>query len=438
MIVSFRFKNFRSFEERAELSMIAHRADKMLPSALIDGSKYAGVRANLLPVSAIYGANAAGKTNVIRAIGYMQRAIEDSQASWSLDGGTSLEQFGREEIEGNNSVFELDFVMEDVRFTYGIAANPQFFEEEWLHYFPKGRRRSLFRRETKSVNGKNVTSVDFGEDFSGSKQYLASIASRIRGNSLFISAAAQDNHELATKISKWFQKNVTLIYGDDNERTYAMATAEVMANRKSVVFDPLMLIMKTADSSIDDIIVTESSLPTSMLEVLPDRQRHQLNERYRHRIVFVHKSGDRKLRLPFEVQSKGIQKLYSVCMRILFARYLGEVLLFDEIESSIHPHLARFIVDLFQNRELALPPAQLIFTTHDATMLDQNLLRRDQIWFVEKSECSSHLYSLLEFSPRKDENIQAGYLRGRYGAIPLLGLSEDWLNMSNISVSDER
>jgi AAA15 family ATPase/GTPase len=141
------------------------------------------------------------------------------------------------------------------------------------------------------------------------------------------------------------------------------------------------------------------------------------------RVLAWHKRADEGEEVAFELfdESDGTQKLFEFVGGWLRALDAGATLFVDELDRSLHPKLTRYLVELFNSNENR-QNAQLVFTTHDTTLLDPDLLRRDQIWFVEKNkERASHVYSLLEFSPRKDERLERGYLKGRYGAIPLIG-----------------
>jgi AAA15 family ATPase/GTPase len=142
-----------------------------------------------------------------------------------------------------------------------------------------------------------------------------------------------------------------------------------------------------------------------------------------YRVLAWHKQTDSAEEVPLDIseESDGTRKVFEFTGGWLHALKHGATLLVDELDRSLHPHMTRFLVGLFHSRSNT-HNAQLVFTTHDTTLLDTDLLRRDQIWFVEKDEHqASHLYSLLEYSPRKDEALERGYLKGRYGAIPFIG-----------------
>lgn len=442
MLIAFRFRNFMSFKGEAELSLISHNSDKTLSSSLILAKVSPRKDIKLLPAVAIYGANSAGKTNVLHAINFMKRAVVDSQNKWKPDGGTSLRPFGPHNDTKSVASFEADFIINDVRYTYGFSASVAAFKDEWLISHAGGRKRELFSRKVeleeelyrdeKRLSARQEVTVKFGTKlFSPDDEYASSILKKVRGNSLFLSAAAQDNHPECRDIYKWFDNLSLENISGFNDRNNAMTTAELIVNDETAK-SRVIKILKAADPCLHDIEVirTNISIDNPALESLTDQEKERFARDFRFNIFFVVKDGNDTVRLPFDRQSKGFQKLFSIAHYIISSLNSGQILLIDEIETSIHPHLARFIVDLFQNSEINIGRSQVIFTTHDTTMLDQSLLRRDQIWFVEKKGVCSDLYSLLEFSPRKDESLERGYLRGRYGAIPALGLDLDWTDTS--------
>lgn len=439
MLIAIRFKNFLSFKGEAELSLVAHAADKTLSSSLINVAVSKRKKIDLLPVIAIYGANSAGKTNVLRTITYMKDAVVNSQSKWKPRGNTKFQTFADQNPFKDSGSIEIDFFISDIRYTYGLSATRTHFVEEWLRSYPLGRERELFSRAMHvppeydefqdSGEVRAEAQFNFSDNFPGDKSYLETIVKKVRHNSLFLSAAAQDNHPLCREIYNWFDEIEVENISSARDRTNAMVAAGRMAE-DSGTKDAILRIMRAADPNLSDIIVRKTEFNSdvpSFVEELGEENKRRFLEDFKYSVYFVTKNGDGTITLPFEAQSRGFQKLFALSSRVIDALKSGTSMFIDELETSIHPHLARFIVDLFQNKEVNTGRSQLIFTTHDTNMLDQSLLRRDQIWFVERKGCCSELYSLLEFSPRKDENLERGYLRGRYGAIPALGMDADWL-----------
>ena len=207
-------------------------------------------------------------------------------------------------------------------------------------------------------------------------------------------------------------------------------TSSMLAD-ESVLMEDFLKFMKMADPSIANVMIEDEAANSAMLSKII-----QEGMAPRKRPVFEHFSKTGTFKVALNQESKGLQRLYNFTATLLFALHTPSVIVIDELEVSIHPHIARYIIELFQNPEVNLGRSQLVFTTHDTNLLDQELLRRDQIWFVEKDDCCSHLYSLLDFSPRNDENLELGYLRGRYGAIPVLS-GPQWFSAGE-KVNSER
>ena len=427
MLIAFRFKNFRSFAGDGELSLLSHRADKAMPDSLIEGPRGTRLPSKILPAIAIYGANSAGKTNVLEALVYLRSAITESHSTWRPNSGTRCDRFLTKAKQSEPMTIEADFICDQIRYSYGISANNAAFEEEWLYQYYKGKEIPIFVRRS-SKQGKNyVSEVEFDQKFGGDETYRNSIIAKTRDNSLFLSTAAQDNHPICQSIYKWFEGKIELIsLGSGNDRANSMATARLFDKEEDQFAKKQVLsLLQTIDPAIFDIRVEKSSgdeIPSFIKEVLENHAATAFQDLYSYKIEFVLKRSKTTIVLPYRRQSNGFKRFFSMCMDIIYALSTGSILLVDELEAGIHPHVARMVIEMFQNKDINFGRGQIIFTTHDTNILDQSLLRRDQIWFVEKNNLESRLYSLLEYTPRKDENLERGYLRGRYGAIPALGL----------------
>lgn len=422
MLAAFRFKNFRSFSEEAELSLVASESDKTLTSSLISPDPKGRKSRRLLPVAAIYGANAAGKTNVLKALSFMAAAVSTSHTQWTPGSRIPVHQHKGKLDEPAS--FEVEIFIDGIRYRYGFVASSQAFMQEWLYSYPTGKPRQLYFRSTE--NGK--TTIRTGKYFGGDTKYIKSIKIKVRDNSLFLSAAAQDNHPICRDVYSFFyraKRGSLHPHIDDRRVTLTSALLESDPSWKEL----FLAALRTADPSISDIVIQPVE-GRSWSERDKDDDANFFEDVDRYRIYFVVGKGKSSFRIRFEEQSQGVKKLYGLMGEIVFSIFDHQLILVDELEASIHPHVARFLVDLFQDPESNINKSQIIFTTHDTNLLDRTLLRRDQIWFVEKDDCCSHLYSLLEFSPRKDADLERGYLRGRYGAIPIASMPPGWLQLA--------
>ena len=435
MLIALRFENFRSFPGPVELRMAAHKADKSLQSSLLDGLGRGRSTYKLLPAILIYGANAAGKTNVLKALKYMRSMVLTSHITTNSRGGTNLHDYAFNDDPAKTSFFEVEFIYADIRYKYGFELDSKFVKSEWLFSYPLGRERVLFIRQTEptDADGKYSTSVDKGDSLSGDERYISGIAKRVREDSLFISVARQDNLQEARVVHDWFGDELDIFDNNDMAFNDAARTSH-MAVRYPDFKEMLVALMKRSDPSIIDILITEAAHNGDLVDrfvrawegdpivgVLRDAMKYDVD------FVIGNANGLTQT-IPFRFQSKGVQQMYRLAAGLLRTLKFGGVFIVDELESSLHPHVAHWLLDQFHDPEVNSNRAQIIATTHDTNLMDQSLLRRDQIWFVEKTGCESHLYSLLDHSPRKDENLETGYLRGKYGALPVLAKKVNWLS----------
>ena len=410
MLLQFRVENHRSLRDEAALSLAAAPAlgsdDRLLRSQAIPEP--------VLPAVAIYGANASGKTNVLHALGFMQETVLDSHRTWDPDGGCPVEPFAFSARKDETSLYEVDLLLNEGRFRYGFVCGRERVEEEWLHAWPDGRKQTWFEREGEKL--------EFGRNFSGPNEAIRKLT---RPNSLFLSAAAQNNHPHLMPIFRWFRMTqvdltrrrsghqIPLFWAELNSRQLSLFQGTEQDERAAV-----LELLRTSDTGIEDVRFEESERSTM------GRFRGRPG-----RILLKHKSSsgdDAAAWLPLEAESSGTIALMELAPRLTRAFALGSLLCVDEVEASLHPMLALSLLRLFHDRRRNPLGAQLVFTTHDTNLLGTTLgepaLRRDQVWFTEKDqEGSTHLYPLTDFHPRKQENLERGYLQGRYGAVPFLG-----------------
>lgn len=306
---------------------------------------------------------------------------------------------------------------------YGFAVTNRIVESEWLIAYPKGRSRKLFERSQERY--------EFGTYFKGEKDKLKELT---RANVLFLSVGATFNNQHLLDVYRWFA-----------DKTSFVGTGEIP---EPLVFDFIMehpsvvgylkTLIKSADLGIVDFALSKKEtdlggLPEDMPEslrkaieafnkVVEESGDENVKSFPSYDLNISHKSGNNTIPFSWESESDGTRRLFGLSAPIFDALSNGQVLFVDEIDRSLHPLLTRKLVQLFQNPELNQKGAQLVFNTHDTSLLGSGLFRRDQVWFLEKDQTgASHLYSLLDFSPRKEEALEKGYLQGRYGAIPFLG-----------------
>lgn len=414
VLIQFRVQNHRSLRDEQTLSLVA--ASKGDDSYVL---RPPGLEEELLPAIAIYGANASGKTNVLLALAFMRNAVTHSHRLWEPEAGVPQEPFALSDTRNEPSFYEVDAVIAGIRYRYGFALSSERVEKEWLHAWPNGRKQTWFEREG--------AAFEFGRLFQGENETIKGLT---RENSLFLSAGAQNNHPALLPIFRWFRElSFEVRRGRPfGIRPYGMVQSrmfeELFSRQTSLLSDddPLLndreaivRLLQAADTGIIDVRV----------ERAPDDSRGRSAPRVT--LFFQHKTSDPESAwLSMDVESAGTVALLDLASRLVPTLRSGGVLCVDEIESSLHPMLAGALLRLFCSRETNTKGAQLIFTTHDTNLLGNVLgvepLRRDQIWFTEKDESgASHLYPLTDFHPRREENLERGYLQGRYGAVPFLG-----------------
>jgi AAA15 family ATPase/GTPase len=412
MLFRFRTRNFRSIREAAELSLVASNLSD-LPEAVIQ-TPFA--ERGALRAAAIYGPNASGKSNLLLAMKFMSDAVENSQRSWSPE-GVPRERFLLDEESANNpSLFEADIAIDNVRYIYGFEVDSQRVVREWLHAYPSSRRRVLFERD-----GDDFT---FGKHLGGENSTIRAL---VRANSLFLSAAAQNNHEQLLPIYHWFSSAWSFVFGDRGDlRNTTARTASEDRYKKTIsrlvaAADLGIEGFETRDEPVADNV---KRIHAKVLEAIPEDLRFELPATFKN-VAFVHRCANMdSISLPLAAESEGTLAYFGLLGPVLMTLSSGRLLFIDEITMSLHPLLAMQIVRLFNSPVENPKGAQLLFTTHDTSLLDGQLLRRDQVWLTEKDEGGgTHLYPLTEFKPRRGENIRTGYLQGRYGAVPLVELS---------------
>jgi len=436
VLIRFRARNFRSLKEELELSLVASSL-KDSPEAV---TPVAGLDIGLVRAAAIYGANASGKSNVIKALAYMSKAVRISQRLWAPEGPIDCEPFLLDpQSKTAPSSFEVDLLLDGVRFNYGFMLNGREVLKEWLNAYPTGKkpikRQMWFNRDAKSFI--------FGKKMLGDNRAIERLT---RNNSLFLSAAAQNGHQELLPLYKWFAERFEYV---PRQRPYfSNETAEMCKDEGVKAW--VLQTLQAADLGIIGLEVREedffplapdyeSDSERGALEKMSDALRNleaaarelgvEPDSLEKKQVLSLIHKGPEHSQIPFgrESESEGTIAFFGLLGPIARANRGGGVLCVDELDASLHPLLALEIVRLFNDPKLNPRGAQIIFTTHDTNILDRASLRRDQIWFTEKdSEGGTHLYPLTDFKPRKNENLERGYLQGRYGAVPFLG-SPDFL-----------
>jgi len=395
MLLRFRFSNFRSFRDEAELSLVASGLDDS-PNAAFE---VPGLKERVLPVAAIYGANASGKTNVIRALQFMIEAVGHSHWSWPPQGPIPRSPFMLGAAKALPSRFEIDFVTGGIRQRYGFALDSESVIEEWLLAYPNGRKQTLFKR----MPGEPIS---FSSKLPGENKAIERLT---RSNSLFLSAAAQNKHPALSSVCLWFAMRLPIVLRPGS--SFYTADLCVYDDCRRVIAE----LISGADLGIAQVGVQETDPTGRRKEVARSTGIPESGGR----ILLTHLLGTEAVEFEPELESDGTIAFLRLLGPIVNALWSGKTVCVDELDASLHPLLAIRIIELFNDPARNPRGAQLIFNTHDTNLLGK--LRRDEIWFTEKqSDGNSTLYPLTDFKPRRHENLENGYLQGRYGAIPFI------------------
>ena len=416
MLVEFKVGNYRSFREEQTLSLVASK-DTELSNNCVDKGKL-----RLLKAVGIYGPNASGKSNFIKALDTMKGIILDS-ADYQPGRKLPVQPFLFDsESQKKPSTFEVTFYHEKVRYQYGFSATSERIHDEWLLAYPKGRAQTWYERTLNRDDWK------FGSFLKGEREKLKD---KTRDNVLFLSVGAQWNNKQLTTVYEWFREKLRVMPAG---ATWAPVTAEMLLftegdkKAREALYKFVESCLKDADLGIYGLKVKKAKIAepkffTEMPEGVRDILLQHLKDRLGFKVEMLHKDvkTGKKVTLPIEEESDGTRRFFELSGPWLQAVAIGITIFIDELESSLHPLLTRELIKFIQNPKFTGNGAQLIFATHDTTLLDPELFRRDQIWFTEKDKHSgTRLYSMLDYKPRKGEALQKGYLAGRYGAIPII------------------
>jgi AAA15 family ATPase/GTPase len=376
----------------------------------------------LLRSASIYGANASGKSNLIQAFVFFRYFVLRSAENRQEGDKIPVYPFMLDpEPAKKPSEFEMTFILNGVRHEYGFVVSQDRVHEEWLTVYPKGKPQEWFQRTT-DTTGKSHWSWN-RTHLKGDKSQLAE---RTRDNALFLSVAAQWNHPQIKPIYGWFRNQLKVL----RKEVHAMSYTRSQLLQNSTFREWLTGVLKAADTGISRVLAKESKVRKDHLRFpseIPDDVRDYLTESFLNELkVEIHTTHrlpgtDNEIEWDLEQESDGTQRMLELLGPIYDVLQENAVLIMDELDTSLHAHITRELVHLFNNPKTNPGGAQLVFTTHDTSLLDPALFRRDQVWFTEKDVSgATDLYSLQDFSVRKGEAIQKGYLVGRYGAIPVL------------------
>lgn len=382
MLLEFSCSNFKSIKEKVTFSAIA--TDNIKNEKYL--KKFDDFR--VLHTSVIYGPNGAGKSNIFKGIGFMRDLVIKSRENRP---GEVLKQPTHKMAQDKKSEFNMQYIINDIRYAYGFVLKDNLVDEEYLYYFEDKNAMNVFEREKEEVC--------LGEKFEKNKVLLEIIENEIGDNKLLLSCIGDKSDIFEINNAFLFFKEYLVIQNSDVKTERKNCIKVMMESEK--MRELIISVFREFDSDLKDIKIESSG------ENLDDKDI---------RIKFVYDEFETDL---YEEESKGINKLFDLVLPIVESFINGKVMIVDEIELNLHRNIAYKIISLFNNH-LPNNSDQLIFTSHDISLLNLNLFRNDQIWFAQLGKGrATELYSLVEIKNiRADENIAKGYIMGRYGAVP--------------------
>ncbi|HGG0858399.1 TPA: ATP/GTP-binding protein, partial [Campylobacter jejuni] len=410
-----RVENFLSIQDEQVLSMVASSDNTFLTSHTNNDKKL-----KLLKSSVLYGANASGKSNIIKALAIMKKIVISS-ANGQRGDKLPIIPFLLGNEDNKSTKFEIIFIQNDTKYQYGFILNSEKILEEWLLVFGESNRaQKWFERIYNEKEEKY--NYSFGAKFLGSKQLWENST---RDNALFLSVAIQLNNEQLKPVFDFFLKYIRVTC-TDSWNDGQEVTIDILRQDKQKIISYL----KRADLDIEDIVVEETELNKTnlMQENIPQKIKQMMQtdlekgarlKKTDIKTIHTNQQGKQILFDMLELESQGTQKFFKLIGPWVEALEQGYTIVVDELNTHLHPLMTKFLVNLFHNEDLNKSNAQLIFTTHDTSILNQDVFRRDQIWFCEKQNKATKLYPLSDFKVRKDKtNLENDYLLGRFGALP--------------------
>ena len=430
MLLYFKVKNYRSIRDEAMLDLEAASLHDQAENLLQFG------KGRFLPAVAIYGKNGGGKSNIIRALWLSVQFIRNAQKTQIENAIVPVTPFALNDYScAEPTGFEFGYVQDDIKYVYGFSATQQEIIDEYLRCWPKGREKVIFSRQKQSFS--------FPKDNEQKRKKLISEA--VGPNQLFFAISCTMNYKPCIDAMRWFREKILFSrdYTDINRSL-------VEYSEDNSMLQEIVSAAKAADLGIKDIRLDWENIDLDDLEKYPSQIRGMVqalnmlraslrqNENEAEiqlsagklKSTTIHSGIDRNgnsasYNLTLSDESDGTRRLMALAPAIEKTLSNGGLFVVDELEREMHLILIEHVINRYQQKTNNVSGAQIIFTTHQTALLNQETLRRDQIYFVDKDpeDGASSLYSLADFNVRNDMNIQKAYLLGKFGAIPSIEVS---------------
>lgn len=380
MVLEIRLSNMFSFRDEVTLDLQAAKIQTKKAREL-EGNLFSVDGEQMLKSVALFGANASGKSNVIKAIRACVNMIRSSH-NYNVDTRFAISPFKFEDYANKPSSFYIRFLLNGVEYEYSFSFMHDEIITETLYYYPNGRKSLVFSRdESRGTEKKDIY------EFKTVIKRPFDVADNTSKKTLYISRASQMDREIAQKIFLFFCNNIVL--------DYQVANIDSLDNLFKERKEQMLEVLRTADSDIIDFKIQNNAITT------------------------FHRTNPSVVAFDFETEeSEGTKTLFRMMVRMIGIIHEGKMLLVDEIDNSLHTQLVEFVIGMFNHSD----HAQLIYTTHNTHLLNTDFQRRDQVYFVNKREDgSSDLYSLFDFKDFRDTlDMEKAYLQGRFDAIPYI------------------
>jgi len=411
MLIEFRIKNFRSIRDEQVLSLVATK-DKAHEKTHLIPTKQKTLPA-ILRSLVIYGPNAGGKSNLVSGLAFFRALVAESATTIKPGQTLNIQPFKLDlDLAEKPSEFELTFIDNNVRYQYGFKLTTNQITEEWLLVYKTHKPQHWFTRRLDEKTQKYE--YEFGSNLLGQKKQWQEAT---RPNALFLSTAAQWNSKQLNSVFEYITTKLVIITSAQGIAPDYSTSLLDNNEWKKTICD----FLSSADISITDITVDRKKGFKQTIQLSPELESSEIKKENTEflRPRFHHETINGSADFELQDESLGTQRLFSLAGPILEILQKGKTLVVDELDSSLHTLLVQRLVKMFHSNNLNNSDAQLIFTTHDTALLDTNIFRRDQVWFIEKDQMqSTSIYPLSDFSPRKNEALEKGYLMGRYGGLP--------------------
>jgi AAA15 family ATPase/GTPase len=420
MIKSFKFKNFLSFKDEVKISLEKESSDDSNSESFFDVHN-----TKLLKSAVIYGANASGKSNFSKAFVFFHKFIVTNYINALNNQIPTIPFILNDKTENEPSLFEVELIIGNKTYIYGFEVTRVKVLREWLYQYPQ--KKILFERVGNKMHSNR-------RHF---REGTTTLEKQTRPNVLFLSLIAVNNGPISNEVIEEI-KNIQVYPAENRDLILNYGFNHYPEYKKD-----MLKFLQEADFNIEDFIFEQkevnkdefaSAFPPEIPRNLIDLATTGTRKFVHRKVSTLHsKYNDQgnvvgKVEFDFINQgSGGTKQMFGFSALFLNALKKGRTLFIDELDTSLHPILCKFIIQMFNSKKKNPLNAQLIFTTHDDSLLDSEILRRDQIFFIEKDKFgASNLFSLSNIGERKDLNYRKRYFEGRYGAIPYIKPSVQW------------